>query len=81
MIWTLQDAKNRFSEVVEKANTEGPQKVTKHGKETVVIVAASDWNAYEGKRISIADFFLSSSLAGADLEFTRDTSAVRPVDV
>jgi prevent-host-death family protein len=41
--WKLQDAKARFSEVVRKAQTEGPQKVTLHDKEAVVIVAADQY--------------------------------------
>jgi prevent-host-death family protein len=41
--WKLQDAKTRFSEVVRKAQTEGPQRVTVHGKDAVVIVSASEY--------------------------------------
>jgi prevent-host-death family protein len=40
--WKLQDAKARFSEVVRRARTDGPQHVTVHGKDAVVIVAAED---------------------------------------
>ena len=43
MSWQLQDAKNRFSEVVEKALTEGPQRVTRRGKPAVVVVAADEY--------------------------------------
>jgi prevent-host-death family protein len=41
--WKLQDAKARFSEVVRKAQTEGPQHVTVHGKEAVVVISASEY--------------------------------------
>ena len=40
--WCVQDAKNRFSEVVEAAQSK-PQTVTKHGKPAVVVVAADDY--------------------------------------
>jgi len=40
--WSVQDAKNRFSEVVEAARKE-PQTVTKHGKPTVVVIAADEY--------------------------------------
>jgi prevent-host-death family protein len=40
--WKLQDAKARFSEVVRRARVDGPQRVTVHGKDAVVIVAAED---------------------------------------
>lgn len=41
--WKLQDAKARFSEVVRKAQTEGPQRVTVHGKDAAVVVSAKDY--------------------------------------
>jgi prevent-host-death family protein len=42
--WKLQDAKARFSEVVRKAQAEGPQRVTVHGKDAVVVIAASEFD-------------------------------------
>ncbi len=41
--WKLQDAKARFSEVVRRAQAEGPQRVTVHGKDTVVILSTADY--------------------------------------
>ena len=41
--WQLQEAKNRFSEVVEEALQNGPQTVTRHGRETVVILAYAEY--------------------------------------
>ena len=41
--WKLQDAKARFSEVVRRAQADGPQRVTVHGKVTVVILSAADY--------------------------------------
>lgn len=45
--WSVQDAKNRFSEVVEAAQ-EKPQTVTKHGKRAVVVVAAEEYDRLKG---------------------------------
>ena len=42
-IWSMRDARARFSEVVRKAQTEGPQRVTVHGKDAVIILAARDY--------------------------------------
>src|SRR5258705_471289 len=42
--WKLQDAKARFSEVVRKAQTEGPQRVTVHSKDAVIILVARDYD-------------------------------------
>ena len=41
--WSLAEAKAKFSEVVEKARTEGPQHVTRNGKGAVVVVSTADW--------------------------------------
>ena len=43
MSWQLQNAKQRFSELVERARREGPQLVTKHGREAVVVVSAEEY--------------------------------------
>jgi len=45
--WKLQDAKAHFSEVVRRARTAGPQRVTLHGKDAVVIIAADDYQSKE----------------------------------
>lgn len=57
--WKLQDAKARFSEIVRKAKSDGPQRVTVHGKDAVVIVAASDYDRAarkKGKPLTGAEF-------------------------
>ncbi len=43
--WQLQDAKNRFSEVVKRARDEGPQTVTVHGQRAAVVVSAHEFDA------------------------------------
>ena len=45
--WKLQDAKNRFSELVETALVRGPQRVTRRGKPAVVVVAAEEFDAMQ----------------------------------
>jgi prevent-host-death family protein len=46
--WLLQDAKARFSELVRRVRTEGPQHVTVHGRDEVVVVAAEEFRRLEG---------------------------------
>jgi prevent-host-death family protein len=46
--WLLQDAKARFSELVRRARTEGPQHVTVHGRDEVVLVATEDFRRLRG---------------------------------
>ena len=48
MTWQLQEAKQRFSEVVRDALTSGPQVVTRHGREAVVIVALDEFERLRG---------------------------------
>lgn len=58
MAWQLQDAKNRFSEVVQKANTIGPQIVTVGGKPTAVVVSMAEFERLNGKAPSLMDHIL-----------------------
>jgi len=46
--WLLQDAKARFSELVRKVRSEGPQHVTVHGRDEVVVIAAEDFRRLKG---------------------------------
>ena len=73
--WQLQEAKNRFSEVVDRAIKDGPQTVTKHGKDAVVIVSAEQYQrrTETGKKRtqSLAEFLLQSPLRDARLRIRR----------
>jgi prevent-host-death family protein len=59
--WQLQDAKNRFSEVVKRAREEGPQSVTVHGQRAAVVVSALEFDALIKPRMSFADFLLADT--------------------
>ena len=81
--WRLQDAKARFSEVVRRAREDGPQRVTLHGKDAVVIVSAE---AYDRERSQKTGRQLVEALAASplrDVEFDRAfvTGPVRDVDL
>ncbi len=69
--WRLQDAKARFSEVVRLARESGPQRVTLHGRDAVVIVSAETYDRerqrHNGRRL--VDALAASPLA--DIEFER----------
>ena len=80
-IWPLQDAKNRFSEVVEVALTKGPQWVTRRGREAVVVVSAKEFVRRNKVRESLAEFFHKSPLQGLDLDGVRSRDTGRPVDL
>ncbi|MBO6535369.1 MAG: type II toxin-antitoxin system Phd/YefM family antitoxin [Balneolaceae bacterium] len=79
--WQLQDAKNRFSELVRKASEEGPQTVTKHGKDSVVVLSAEDYRRLERPKTSLIEFFQNSPLSKSDLDISRDKSTSRDVEL
>jgi len=82
--WQIQSAKARFSEVFQRARTEGPQRITRQGKEAVVMVAEEEYERLVGKSRqprNIVDFFQQSPLAGLDLDLKRDPSPARDVDL
>ena len=71
--WPLQDAKARFSELVNRCTTEGPQTVTKHGKPAVVVLPWSDYRALQGRKIRFVDFLASAPRVELDVERSRET--------
>ena len=79
--WQLQDAKNRFSQVAEEAATYGPQLVTKHGKDAVVILSMEEYQKLKKPEESLVDFLQSSPLKGAKLDLERDQDPGREVDL
>src|SRR3954463_7942097 len=81
--WRLQDAKARFSEVVREAQQRGPQRVTLHGKDAVVVVGADEFDRLQ-RPVSGRD--IVAALAGsplAEVKFERLTvkPKVRDVDL
>ena len=76
-IWQLQEAKNKFSEVVDAALTEGPQLITKRGVETAIVISYADYRRMILDQKKLCDFFLDSPLRGSGLDLTRDDSPVR----
>lgn len=61
MVWQVQEAKQRFSEVVRRALSEGPQVVTRHGEPAVVVVAADEYQRLLGQPLDLAAFLLDPS--------------------
>lgn len=79
--WQLQEAKNKFSNLVERARHEGPQVVTKHGKEAVVILSAEDYKKLKKPEINLCKFIQKSPLGGRSLDISRDKSKPRDVEI
>lgn len=84
MDWPLQDAKNRFSEVVQRARREGPQTVTLRGERAAVVLSAADYDALVRDRPSLVDDLLSGPAwddAFADAIDARAKSPSRDVAI
>lgn len=80
--WQLQTAKAQFSEVFRRARSEGPQYVTRGGKEAVVIVPAEEFDRLTARTRqpqSLVEFFARSPLAGIDLNLERKPDYGRKV--
>ncbi len=60
MAWQLQSAKQHFSELVERARRDGPQVVTKHGRDAVVVVSAEEYRRLSGGGASLVEFIRSA---------------------
>jgi prevent-host-death family protein len=80
MKWQLQEAKQRFSEVVRRARSEGPQVVTRHGAEVVVVLEAEEFRRLQGQLVDFKTFLRKAPDLG-QLEIERDRRAARRVDL
>ena len=82
--WQIQTAKARFSEVFRLARTEGPQRITRQGKEGVVMISDEQYDRLRGKSHqpkSIVKFFRESPLVGVDLVLERDRDMGRDIEL
>lgn len=80
MSWQLQDAKQRFSELVRRTLEEGPQVVTRHGEEVVIVVPAQEYRRSQDGIPDFADFLRS----GPDfdiLDLERSSRLPRDVEL
>lgn len=80
MDWQLQDAKSRFSEMVRRTLEEGPQKITRHGEEVVVVIAADEFYRLAGGKPDFKKFLMGAPDFG-ELDIRRDRSLPREVDL
>ena len=78
--WQLQEAKNRFSELVDRALAEGPQVVTRRGTETVVILSVREYEKLARRDEDLVGFFQASPMRGVELDLERDQELGREVE-
>ncbi|MDO9121563.1 MAG: type II toxin-antitoxin system Phd/YefM family antitoxin [Anaerolineaceae bacterium] len=73
--WQLQDAKNKFSEVVNQALSKGPQLITRRGEKTAVLLSYAEYEKLCKAQGKLSEFFRASPLA--DSSISRDDGKVR----
>jgi prevent-host-death family protein len=81
MKWQLQEAKQRFSEVVRQAHDDGPQIVTRHGRDVVVILAVEDYDRLSGKKPGLMEFLRAAPYFPDDFEIERSAEPGRVVEL
>ncbi|HEX3995593.1 MAG TPA: type II toxin-antitoxin system Phd/YefM family antitoxin [Acetobacteraceae bacterium] len=79
--WPLQNAKARFSELVRRAKSDGPQHVTIHGRDEVVVISVEAFRRLSGAETgqALIDAFQSSQCRDFDIEPVRQAMPVRDV--
>lgn len=76
-VWQLQEARNKFSEVVAEAMQHGPQLFTKRGVEAVVVLSYTEYRKLALAQKPLSALFRDSPLADVDVDLTRDKCGLR----
>lgn len=79
-IWKLQDAKAQFSKLVQDALKEGPQFVTRHGKDAVVIISTAEYQELTATKPSFVDFLLDVPTV-EEFDPTREPDPIRDLEL
>jgi prevent-host-death family protein len=81
--WALQDAKARFSELVRKAKSEGPQHVTVHGRDEIVVLSVEEFRRLQGARTgqALVEAMQNSPHRDVDIAPKRGAMPVRDVSL
>jgi prevent-host-death family protein len=80
-VWTVAQAKAKFNELIDLAQADGPQAITRMGKTAVVVVSAEEWARKSRRSGNLAEFFAASPLRNSKLNATRAKSGLRKTDL
>ena len=81
MSWQLQHAKNRLSEVLRRAQEQGPQVITVRGQEAAVVLSVADYRRLERPADSLVAFMAASPWAEAELDIERGADSGREIEL
>jgi len=79
--WTVAQAKAKLSEVIEQARLQGPQTITRNGRNAAVVVSADEWERKTKRVGTLAEFFAVSPLRGSGMKVKRPKDGLRPSDI
>lgn len=79
--WTVAEAKAKFSELIDRAQSEGPQRITKRGRTTAVVVAAKEWERTAARKGNLAEFLAASPLRGSGAKLKRLQMRLRETEL
>ncbi len=79
--WSVANAKAHFSELIDKAKSEGPQTVTRNGKPAAVLVSVEEWENKTSRKGTLSEFFRNSPIYDSWIELVRPDHTPRMVDM
>ena len=79
--WSVAEAKARFSDVIQRALTQGPQIIQRYGRDAVVIISKSEWERRNKRKGTLAEFFAASPLRDSGVKINRIRGKLRDVEL
>lgn len=79
--WSVADAKARLSQLLDQAINDGPQAITKRGREVAIVVSIEEWHRKSSRTGSLAGFLAASPLRDSGLDIERVDAPARDVTV
>jgi prevent-host-death family protein len=79
--WTVAEAKAKFSEIIDRARSEGPQTITRNGRTAAIVVDANEWQRKTKRVGNLAEFFAESPLRESGLKVRRLKQSPRKINL
>jgi antitoxin Phd len=79
--WQLQEAKARFSELVNEVIEDGYHTITKNGQPVVVVISQKEFEKFQSPEKSLSEFLLESPFSQSELDIQREKDLGREIDL
>jgi prevent-host-death family protein len=79
VLWQVQEAKQRFSELIRFTESDGPQVITRHGRQIAVVISIGEYRHLRGETVEFKDY-LRSGPDFADLDLSRPADGPHEID-